>query len=798
MSERTRWLSTLRATNPPPARPISVSSTAVLALVLAFLSTLGATSAAQAQTVGKEIAEIDLSRWSIGSQNNAIVDISITSQRAIDGKLVVTNQTADGIVYEYPINLSAQSTGVQTVAVSSPFGDISLDVDLVENDRVLASNQLQANALGQGTNTAVAVFGFEQTDTETDLAVGDIKASFFPVEDLHTIGAYDTVVAEPSAVRELNQQEQKLLTSWVSIGGQLLIAGESGSIDQQLPESWTTDSQTRIADSGVIRYVGSDWEQQVTPGLNSVTGQEQFDYYDEGFNTEIFADAEIKLPPLGWLIATLLLYVMLVGPVLYLVLRISKKSILMWAIMPAAAVLASGAVLLVGSQLLSSRTSVHTSIIEVTPSGAYATSTVLLTERGEQRLVAPAGWTAEANNSGEYYDTRDASIRPVLEPRRDETTATLNVSNGNVGLLRMHGPVDEYVGALTIEVEQVTNDEITGSVTNNSGTNLTNSVVGTDQHAVRIGAISDGETVTFALQTDVDQQASPQDSVELGLWPNNNDTVNKSRWSNLRSSREGTLTGAGTVMVAGWTTELASPLGPEKGRTALVARTSLANWDQTRHGIRSSRVPIPGDEGYDTQIRQFIRTSETPTMAVRSLAESNVEVWSGNTWEPLTDGQPGGSITSLSEDLWLNDTLYLREQFFENPRFVTDLVPDDGTATAPDNVQRVSNEIDEDLDQEFGHYSSQPPLPPGSSDRYLIQRPSDVTYRFSVYPYSDAALSAQWYVVQDGEETALPDTFGGNPGGFDFDFSLTENTSYILEVTNTSSFESGYDLEVSE
>lgn len=766
------------------------TSVAVFVLILTFLSLLGPTPSAEAEATGEEVAEIDLSRLSIGSKGMFVVDIEVESKRAIEGTLVVRNFTADGAEYQYPINLPAQSNSVQTVAVASPFGDVNLSVELVEDDNVVASNQLQPNFASQAS-VAVAVFGFDDPASEGEFVVDEMPAAFFAIEDLATISTYDTIVGQPSALRELNEDEQDVLTSWISIGGQLIVSGDPGSIDEQLPDSWQSTTEVFLADSGMIRYVGADWEQQITPGLNSTAIEPSFPDVSGEYGNELFQDAQIQLPSLGWLITGLLFYVLLIGPVLYIILRVSKKSILVWLITPVAAIVTTGGVLAIGSTVLSARTSVHTSIIEVTPTGAHATSTILLTESGKQQIDASAGWTIETQNDGRYEDTSDTGSRTVLQPRRDETVATVQVGRGDVGILRMQGPVDDYAGALTIDVDLVTDEEIVGSVTNSSGTKLNNAVIGTSQHAVEVGTLRDGETTKFTLETDRETRAGPAISRELELWSDWDNSINKSRWANLRINREDTLTGQGTIMVAAWTTELSSPLGPDKGRTALVARTALSDSGEPQHGMRSSRVTSPQDQAQATQIRQFVRTPDTPPMAVRSLPENNVEVWVGGAWQPLVTED---AVVSLSEDLWINDTLYIREQFDPDPLFVTELVPDDGSATAP--VQDgAANAVNNELDERGYYFWTQPPLTSDASDRFIIQRPDDQTLAVDLN-FQNATFEVVVYLVDGDEEVPMPELGGEYSDQFQFEFEAAADEMYIIEVINRSPDEHDYEIEV--
>ncbi len=211
---------------------------------------------------------------------------------------------------------------------------------------------------------------------------------------MSTIGAAaDELVRLPPATRSA-------LLAWVEQGGHLLVDADRGQTVEGLPAPWQPGSDGRAsAGRGEIRLTGGAMANGQWPGLVEPTGWAATGdpslRFGNGFVAQVLAnEAGLNAPRLGWLVAFLVLYVLVAGPLVFLVVRRRGHPELAWIAVPLVAVMFTAGAYVGGRGLRNTTRQVDTSIVTTGVSGTTAdTWTGVFSARGQtSRLLIGSGW----------------------------------------------------------------------------------------------------------------------------------------------------------------------------------------------------------------------------------------------------------------------------------------------------------------------------------------------------------------------------------------------------------------------
>ena len=243
------------------------------------------------------------------------------------------------------------------------------------------------------------------------------------------------VIAGPGALSSLTSDQLRGLTRWVDTGGRLVgspaeleTVGEVGNGD---PLAGTPATLTRFG-RGELTVVpdpatldADEWTRLLrdVPPLGLVR---QFDEFggDAGLVGAATAGREASVPALPWLLAGIVLFVLLVGPANFLLLRRIRRPELAWLTLPLLSAVFVAAFWIVGRSQLSDFTVSHAGVLvdaggEVTGRAGLALQTA---SGGKHDLSLPVGWDARAPSSGasglqvgELAGSRDGRSQVVFQ-----------------------------------------------------------------------------------------------------------------------------------------------------------------------------------------------------------------------------------------------------------------------------------------------------------------------------------------------------------------------------------------------
>lgn len=314
------------------------------------------------------------------------------------------------------------------------------------------------------------------------------------------LGALDSVAATADDLAGLSEPHRDAVLGWLADGGSLYVDSAPGPIAGWPEEVQPGDEVVRSGSGTVMATDGQlaagRWNDVILPAANRSIhedGEASADVPWGDVQSEMFnVDLGRELPGLPGLLAVLGVYILLVGPVTYLVLR--GRAMARWAAVPVLAVLATGVVFVNGDGLRSDTTATVIDIIEFGPDTATATSKVLLASDGGQREVAaPAGWVAE-------WDETMAGFGAVEQRRNaDAVRFAVPAPPGGVGFLGATGPVN-VDGALEVTASAVDDGTVTGTVRNTLDVTLEEvAVFAGRSSSVAVGTLEPGGEATFEL-----------------------------------------------------------------------------------------------------------------------------------------------------------------------------------------------------------------------------------------------------------------------------------------------------------
>ena len=161
--------------------------------------------------------------------------------------------------------------------------------------------------------------------------------------------------------------------------------------------------------------------------------------FGNGFVGQALAnEAGLRVPQLGWLVAFLVLYVLMAGPVVFFVVRRRGHPELAWVAVPLVAILFTAGSYVGGRGLRDTTRQVDTSIVATGPNGSTAATWTGVFSAGGQtsRVRFGPGWTPNGQSDIEISNSLSSfTITP------DGTEGSLPLDAGQFGIVAAGGPV---------------------------------------------------------------------------------------------------------------------------------------------------------------------------------------------------------------------------------------------------------------------------------------------------------------------------------------------------------------------
>jgi hypothetical protein len=441
------------------------------------------------------------------------------------------------------------------------------------------------------------------------------------------------------------------LLAWLETGGRLLVDAEPGTRVAGLPDEWQPGSATRsIAGRGEVRLTagamaGGRWSGLIEPSPRAVGSFESLGGPPIG--DSLARAAGFRLPRISWLVGFLVVYVIVIGPGLFVILRRRGRSELAWVAIPLAAFLFTGGSYVAGRTLRQATEMVHGTVVTTGTTGARAITYLgVVSRRGGTVSVAfPPGWLAGA---GEDRGVDASALNRVTIGSRGPE-GRLPLETGQFGLVSGAGPVS-LEGILEVTATSEANGQASGTARNGTAVNLEGAVVFVGSSWTSLGPLAAGEQRPWRTEHRGAGFEGPPPEVQLWMQRgpfarDAGETMTFSLWDLAqRVGRAGR--GTGSAVVLGWTSQFDPPIRIDgraarpEGRTlvvgaAPVTATALAT-DLTvrREVVRGGGF---GPDGFSTVVRLALppgRTVDPSRLSLRTPPGMPLEIWADGSWAP--------------------------------------------------------------------------------------------------------------------------------------------------------------------
>ncbi|HZA79255.1 MAG TPA: hypothetical protein VE623_22995 [Acidimicrobiales bacterium] len=539
------------------------------------------------------------------------VRVDVAADQLLTGSLQVSLAGPAGPSVTVPVEVPGGTTKRFLVGLPTPTDGRagSVDARLVGDDDARGEADVTRVDDVELVGLLPGIVG--QAPGVTPLAVdaGTVRFELLDEPEATTVGVLGglgTIVAPADGLRALSAPARANVLDWVADGGFLVVDAPSGTAVHGLPEAWQPGDAGRVgAGRGEVRLsdgaaAAGRWSDVVepTPLTNFIDLGFGGFFANESLADSVARDGGLRVPDVGWLAAFLVVYLVLAGPLVFLVLRRMGRAGWTWVALPALAVVFSGVAFVVGDELRTGSRAAHASMIETGPSGPRLTTHVGLVSRngadGEARF--PDGWQASSYQVNPMFGGPGVggnASRTEVTTEGGHPVAHLPLDAGGFGVVSGWGPGDGLDGAATVDGLEVTataaaDGSLSGTVRNGTRLALDETVVFVGRRAVAVGRLEAGATEDWSLAVGEGGPDDPRGPVETPWldaigWddgrPDPDSVVNYSLWSDELSRRVDAY-GTGEVVVAGWNREWVPPIDAggtiDGGRTVLTARAPVA------------------------------------------------------------------------------------------------------------------------------------------------------------------------------------------------------------------------------
>ena len=658
----------------------------------------GATIAnTDAPAASDDDARIDMT-VEVGIRNHVDPGEAMLVRVGVDASSLFDGQVRVRVSSVAPTTVDVQVPGgtTKTVLLVAP-GSVDVaqlvvelveDGSIVESERVTIEGASDTELVGVLPQLVARIGDLPET-VNLDSGIGNAELTPLDTAVLAlgplALDHLDSVVASGADLAALTDGELAALTTWVGDGGRLLLDDDSGT--GRLPESWRPgDAGYAIAGAGEVRHLDGaagrgDFGAFIEPtpdesgGLGMV-GNEMF----VSPESEMASRAGVRLPELGPLLAGLVVYALVVGPVAYLVLRRLRRLTAIWVVLPALAVLTTCGVALSGDRFRSTGSPVTASFVQTSAGGASALTNVLTFSRtgGATTITSPDGWTLDTSSARVWGMFDESGTEGGVAAGGDATRFGIDLQPGQV-ITRA------FTGATATEdlttTASIVDDQIVGTVTNDTPYTLRDVAVFAGEEALAIDDLAPGASADWTADTPnrpnpfVSRADRVWGNPDMGIGFTDSELAEFGIWS-LGDPRFGLYPG-GTVRVAGWTDERPSDAAPDRSASDIAVITTLqpiAAGDEPLEAaaVRRDFVRSPFGRfgnGFGPIVMRYLLPPDADRSDLVLDADdlsnaggSELEVWDGDAWvtlsledegtHPLPDGaaDTGAVLVRLASD----------------------------------------------------------------------------------------------------------------------------------------------------
>ena len=339
------------------------------------------------------------------------VVVDLTSQELLVGRIDVTS---GGSTVQTDIEVPANGAKQYVVYGAAPADRRQVSVRLVRVDRqslrlVLPSGELLVGMLGaEGITTTL------RSASSTPLQIDVVPLAVTSASLSRGGGPLAYLVAGAGATADLDDATVAAITAWVRGGGRVI--GTPAALERFAPLGvgqvldLAPAAITRFGEGELVAVADLDaldvaeWSAALrdVPPLGLIRTEGQFFNSSDSLVAAATAGREASVPALPWLLGAIALFIVLIGPVNFLLLRRAGKPEWAWLTVPVLSLAFVGAFWVIGRSSLQAFTVTTASVVVddgLKPEAS--TALVVQIERGGTHALAlPDAWHAGPRASG--------------------------------------------------------------------------------------------------------------------------------------------------------------------------------------------------------------------------------------------------------------------------------------------------------------------------------------------------------------------------------------------------------------
>lgn len=355
-------------------------------------------------------------------------------------------------------------------------------------------------------------------------------------------------------------EETKNSASSIKTDGVILAATSNLGNGQIIQTTFSLGDQPLASMNGYAKLLATilhlDSNQPLKGGYPTFVGN-YLDYlpYEVGSVNELFPSFEISVTSL---VIIVLIYILIIGPILYFILKKFDKREHAWWIIPVISVALSIALFIIGAKdrLFQSQIQ-QTAYYQVTEdnnlSGYYIES--VLTNRGGNFTFQLDGNTsAMATNNSGYQDATTESLHDRSYVEHHGDGSTLQFKNLNYWSVQSFiGATDiPNVGSLKVDLS-VQNNLLDGTITNQYPFELKDVAIWSGNNEIAVGTIKPGETISVTELLKSAVLVEPTNTNYSYSYPQSKDEIMPIRLEKAKYGAAGLTEKRGLPVIIGWT-----------------------------------------------------------------------------------------------------------------------------------------------------------------------------------------------------------------------------------------------------
>ncbi|NNF56226.1 MAG: hypothetical protein HKN03_17505 [Acidimicrobiales bacterium] len=557
----------------------------VFVLVGVLLASTSPASAEPAVSVSTPAGE----RYIPGQPVALLVEIS--ANRATDGTIRVRLDGTEVVTKNFEVAGGATKTivvvtdtliwgGNLVVDVRSSDGNVSVRPPL-NHDREAELVAILPSMQGRGIPASTRTSTADRIARTYDISENVLLAGPGAIQ------MFDGMIGSEQDLSALPQESRAAITQWLAGGGALFLNESTGAAITELEIPASTQSERAVGFGRIVYTDGAVGRGQLD-GLIAPTrlmNQDEFGQnFNPGFSGQILLrDAGIAIPGIGVLLILMGIYILAVGPGLFVALRRLHRQPLIWLAIPVVAVVAVGTVYVVGRAQRADVDLAHATIV--------ADTNGVLIERSEI-LVASSNGGYAGVETGAGFIPGSRTINRFgqqlgMPPEVRDNTIGFDLNPGEVSRLLMERVIPTSGnGSFDIQITDRGDRSLSGTVTNTSGFDLAEVQVVAGNDVVNLGTLLDGETKDLELDDRFAYVPTGNDTLFgqmeqdffNGFAPDEDDRspVNAGAFNDF-VQRYPNSRAPGQVMALGWTREAPAPVRTNRGREIVKGRTAFVS-----------------------------------------------------------------------------------------------------------------------------------------------------------------------------------------------------------------------------